>query len=112
MTARPSLDPELLERLRRGVPLRMHRTGELRLGGEPITHPRVEQALREGLDLSDGGEPIVRLGAQWCYLTIDDCPLRATAVTRDDHTLTVRLDDGEVLEVELECRPGERAGRR
>lgn len=71
--------------------------GELLFDEGPITHPRVRQALREGLDLSEGGEPIVRLGAQWCYLTIEDCPLRATAVRREGDALTMRLDDGREL---------------
>jgi hypothetical protein len=96
--ATPSpLDPKLLERLRRGVPLRMSARGELLFDAEPITHPRVRQALREGLDVSDGGEPIVRLGAQWCYVAIDDLPLRATAVRREGDALHVRLDDGREL---------------
>lgn len=93
----PALDPETLERLRRGVPLRMTARGELLFDEGPITHPRVRQALREGLDLSDGGEPIVRLGPQWCYLTVEDCPLRATAVRRDGDALHMRLDDGREL---------------
>ena len=88
------LDPAILERLRRGVPLRMTARGELRFDEQPVTHPRVRRALREGLDVSDSGEPIVRLGQQWCYLTVDDCPLRATAVTREGDRLQMRLDDG------------------
>lgn len=98
---RPSVDPELLERLRRGVPLRMSARGELLFDAEPVTHPRVRQVLREGLDVSDGGEPIVRLGPQWCYLTIDDLPLRATAVRREGEALLVRLDDGRELPLPL-----------
>lgn len=98
----PSLDPATLERLRRGVPLRMSARGELLFDAEPVTHPRVRQALREGLDVSDGGEPIVRLGPQWCYLTIDDLPLRATAVRREGEALLVRLDDGRELPLPLD----------
>jgi hypothetical protein len=98
----PSLDPATLERLRRGVPLRMSARGELLFDAEPVTHPRVQQALREGLDVSDGGDPIVRLGPQWCYLTIDDLPLRATAVRRDGDALHVRLDDGRELPLPLD----------
>ncbi|MCA9652156.1 MAG: hypothetical protein H6712_04755 [Myxococcales bacterium] len=97
------IDPETLERLRRGVPLRMSARGELRFDEGPITHPRVEQALRDGLDLSEGGEPIVRLGPQWCYLTIEDCPLRATAVRRQGDALWMRLDDGRELPLPLEA---------
>lgn len=77
--------------------MRMSARGELLFDEGPITHPRVRQALREGLDLSDGGEPIVRLGPQWCYLTVVDCPLRATAVRREGDALRMRLDDGREL---------------
>lgn len=98
----PGLDPETLERLRRGVPLRMTARGELRFDEGPITHPRVQQALREGLDLSDGGEPIVRLGPQWCYLSVEDCALRATAVRREGDALHLRLDDGREVSLRLE----------
>lgn len=98
----PGLDPETLERLRRGVPLRMTARGDLRFDEGPITHPRVRQALRDGLDLSDGGEPIVRLGPQWCYLTVEDCPLRATAVRREGDALWMRLDDGREVPLGLE----------
>ena len=97
----PPLDPELLERLRRGVPLRMTARGELLFDAEPVTHPRVRQALRAGLDTSDAGEPIVYLGPQWCYLTIEDLPLRAPAVRRDGASLLLRLDDGRELPLDL-----------
>ena len=72
--------------------------GGLVLGGEPVTHPRVIAALRAGLDLSDTGEPTVRIGAHWCYLTVEDCPLRATAVVADEHGAPqLRLDDGRTV---------------
>ncbi len=100
-TPPPAIDPAFLERLRRGVPLRMSPTGELSFDEEPITHPRVRQALRDGLDLSEGGEPIVRLGAQWCYLSIDDCPLRATAVTFGESSPLLRLDDGREVPLDV-----------
>ncbi len=94
----PGLDPEILERLRRGIPLRMDRMGGFWLGDEPVTHPRVLAAFRRGLDRSEAGEHTLHVGNQWCYIEIDDCPLRATAVTRDDHGQPqVRLDDGRTL---------------
>jgi len=89
--------PEMLERLRRGVPLVLGRTGRFRFDGEDVTHPRVDAALRAGLDVTEEGEPIVYLGDQWCYLTIEDCPLRATAVWAEGGTLHVRLDDDRTL---------------
>jgi len=92
------LDPQTLERLRRGLPLRLDRTGQFHLGDDPITHPRIRATFLAGLDLSDTGEPTLHLREQWCYLTVDDCPLRATAVLRgpDDHP-QLRLDDGRTV---------------
>ena len=92
-----AIDPEMLEKLRRGVPLVVARTGQLRFSGEPVTHPRVQQALREGIDVTDDGEPIVRLGPQWCYLHVDDLPLRILALSRDGDTLHAQLDDGRTV---------------
>lgn len=92
------LDPQTLERLRRGLPLRLDRTGQFHLGDDPITHPRIRATFLAGLDRSDTGEPTLHLREQWCYLTVDDCPLRATAVLRGaDDRPVLRLDDGRVV---------------
>mgnify|MGYP001177782610 CR=1 FL=1 len=95
-----AIDPEMLEKLRRGVPLCMARTGELRFDGEPVTHERVRRALREGIDVTDDGEPIVRLGPQWCYLRVDDLPLRIVGLTRDGDDLSADLDDGRTVRLD------------
>ena len=63
----------------------------------PSPHPRVIEALRQGLDATEQGEPIVRLGEQWAYLTVEDCVLRATSVQLEGHELHLRLDDGRVV---------------
>jgi hypothetical protein len=93
----PQIDAATLERLRRGVPLRLTARGEFRFDDGPITHRGVRDALRAGLDVSDSGEPIVRLGPQWCYLTVDDCILRVTAVRDRGGAPILRLDDGREL---------------
>jgi uncharacterized protein len=93
----PDIDPELLERMRRGVPMRMSALGEFFFGDEQITHQRTRQALRAGLDATETGEPTVQIGGQWCYLKVDDCPLRALGVRTDDAGLHVKLDDGRIL---------------
>lgn len=91
------LDEDLLERLRRGVPIRMDSRGAFFFDGAPVTHERVNEALRRGLDASDTGEPIVRLGPQWCYLHVDDLPLRALGVAEDPEGFKLRLDDGRLV---------------
>ena len=92
-----TLDPQTLERLRRGIPLRLDRTGHFHLGDEPVTHPRVHAAFLAGLDISAAGELTLQVGNQWCYLTVDDCPLRATGVLGGDPGLQLRLDDGRTV---------------
>ena len=94
MSDAPALDPDMLERLRRGVPLVLAPTGRFRFDGADVTHPRVEAALRAGLDVTEAGEPVVHLGAQWCYLTVEDCVLRGTGVLEREGGLWLRLDDG------------------
>lgn len=121
--AGPKLDPETLERLRRGVPLRMNAMGMLHFDNEVVSHPRVLAALRAGLDTTPQGEAIVWFGAQWCYLSIDDCPLRTTAVHAHERGLWLRLDDARTLPLDpstlweqpdrgLRCAvPSSRSGR-
>ena len=118
------LPPEVLERMRRGVPLVLTAGGAFLWGEEPITHERVIEALRAGLDVSDGGEPTTAIGPQWCYLKVEDTPLRVVAVAADaDATPRLRLDDGrdvpldpstlwEEPELGLRCEvPSQRSGR-
>lgn len=103
MTTSPSLPPELLEKLRRGVPLRLKRQGGFEFDGEAVTHERIDAALRAGLDVTVDGEVIVHLGPQWCYLQVDDTPLRVVAVDVQGSTLYARLDDGRRLELDPRC---------
>lgn len=92
------LDPATLERLRRGIPLRLDRTGQFHFEGDPVAHPRVHALFLAGLDRDDAGEVTLHVGQQWCYLTVDDCPLRATAVLPGDNGAPqLRLDDGRLL---------------
>lgn len=88
------IDAETLERMRRGVPLRLSAGGAWWFGDEPVTHAGLARTLLQGIDVSDGGEPIVRLGQQFCYVTIDDTPLRVVAVHADAaSTVWLHLDD-------------------
>jgi hypothetical protein len=120
-----ALDPDTLDRLRRGIPLRLDRSGRFHLGDEPVTHPRVHAAFLAGIDVSDTAgthEPTLHVGNQWCYLTVDDCPLRATGVLGDATAPQLRLDDGRTLPLDpasiweddqgLRCTaPAQRSGR-
>lgn len=102
-SASKALDPALLDRIRRGFPLRMDALGRLLFEEDEITHPGVIRLFRRGIDLSDKGELIVRVESQWTFLNASDCPLRVIRVD-GDHTQgelpRLHLDDTRVLELD------------
>jgi hypothetical protein len=92
------LDPDTLEKLRRGFPLSIDRRGGFVFDGEEITHPGVLALFRRGLDANDAGEPIVRVGEQWTYVKADDCVFRVLGVRGSPpSTARLRLDDGREI---------------
>ena len=91
----------MLERLRRSVSIRIDATGRTWIDGEAVTHPRIEQAIRDGTDVTESGEHRMMLGNQWCYLQVDDCPVRVTGVSIGaGDVATLRLDDGREVELD------------
>lgn len=96
-----ALDPAMLERIRRGFPLRLDAMGRFLFEDDEITHPGVVELFRSGIDRNDAGELILRVGEQWTYLNPSDCPLRVLTVagTPDDDTRPpqLHLDDGRAL---------------
>ena len=93
----PTLDPKLLEKLRRGFPLHMDRRGNFSFEGDPITHPGVVRLFRNCIDLSDSGEVTLGIEGKWVYLKLDDLPLLALRVDtpRGDERATMRRHLGE-----------------
>jgi hypothetical protein len=96
VSGEPELHGETLERLRRGFRLRIDRLGNFSIADEAVTHGGIDAALRAGLDLADDGRPIVRLGEQWTWLEVADCPLRVlrVAAVGDPPRPLLVLDDG------------------
>jgi len=102
-TTSAPLPADVLDRLRRSVPLALTRLGVFKWGLEPIDHARTQTTLLRGLDVADSGEAIVRIGEEWCYVTIADTPLRALGVVVDaSGSLCLRLDDGRVVRLDPE----------
>jgi hypothetical protein len=94
------LDPELLERLRRGFPLHMDRQGNFSFEGDPLTHPGIVRLFRNHLDVSEAGEITIELEGKWVYLQLDDLPLRALRIDApkgDERAPQLLLDDGRRL---------------
>lgn len=94
------LDPELLERLRRGFPLHMDRQGHFSFEGDPLTHPGIVRLFRTHLDVNEAGEVTIELEGKWVYLQLDDLPLRALRIDAphgDERGPQLWLDDGRRL---------------
>jgi hypothetical protein len=91
------LDPELLERLRRGFPLHMDRRGNFSFEGDPITHPGIVRLFRANLDATEDGEVTLGIEGKWVYLKLDDVPLRALRVVEHEAGPQLVLDDGRQL---------------
>jgi hypothetical protein len=97
-------DPELearLEALRRSSGLRLDREGRWLHEGRPVRHKRLAQALHQGIDRHpETGETIVRIGAKWCYVEVEDAPyvVRSARVEGDRVELLLSDDSWEVLD--------------
>lgn len=89
-----------LEALRRSVDLRLDREGRWHHDGAPFEHAGLIRAFERGLDVHpDTGEPILRVGSRWCYITADDTPFLVRRWTRSADGLGVLLNTGERLPV-------------
>jgi hypothetical protein len=95
-----TIDPEMLERLRRSG-IRIDRDGEFQHEGEPVRHEGLRQALFRWLDRLPDGRYVLRLDAQrFAYVDVDDTPLVARSARLDGDRVSLGLSDGseEVLD--------------
>jgi len=96
------MDPELLDRLRRGFPLRMDARGAFWFEGDPLDHPGVVAYFRRHLDADDAGDPIVCVDGKYVYVQVEDTPLRATRVIERDGAPHLILDDERIVPLDPE----------
>ena len=93
----PALDPEVLDRLRRGFPLRMDARGAFWFEEDPLDHPGVVAYFRRHLDADEAGDPIILVDGKYVYVRCDDTPLRVTRITARDDAPQLLLDDGRMV---------------
>lgn len=87
------IDPAVLEILRRSSELALDREGNWTHQGVPIGNPKIVALFNRGLDVSESGEPILRVGQQWCYLDVEDTLYIVRDLRRRGDTLIARLND-------------------
>ena len=102
------MDPALLDRLRRGFPLRMDARGAFWFEGDPLDHPGIVAYFRRHLDADEAGDPIVSVDGKYVYLKCDDLPLRVTRVVARDDAPSLVLDDGRELPLDASSLAEER----
>ena len=107
---------EALEAIRRGIDLRLDVEGRWIHEGEAFTHAGVTALFDRGLDLHPTtGEPIVRIGEQWCYIRCDDLPFVVRrwrfGANATDPALCAVLNTGAESQVERDALRCEADGR-
>jgi hypothetical protein len=89
-----TLDPEIVERLRRSG-IRIDREGEFQHEGAPVTHEGLRRALFRWLDRLPDGRTILRLDAErFVYVDVDDTPLVVRAARVSGDVVFIALSDG------------------
>lgn len=95
----PPLTEEAIERMRT-IGLRLDRAGTFWHQGDPVTHPRLRQALLRWLDVRDDGRDIVRLDERrHAYVEVEDAHLRARSARWDGDRCFVLWDDDREAEL-------------
>lgn len=95
-------EPEWLEALRRDSRIGLDAEGRFSYRGRPLENERVEALFHRGLSVRADGEVILRVGAQWCYVQVQDVPFfvdalrgaSAGSVGSGQGTVMVRLRSG------------------
>jgi len=93
----PEMDPAIVDRLRRGFPLRMDAAGRFWFEGDALEHPRVVAYFRAHIDATPAGEPIIWVDGKYVHFTCDDAPFRVAHVSLVGAALQLSLDDDRVV---------------
>jgi hypothetical protein len=91
-----------LELLRRNSRIKLDARGRFLHEGSPVTHPHIEALFRRGLRVRDDGEVTLHVGAQWCYVEVEDVPffvqrVRLLGNPASPDSLEAELTSGERL---------------
>lgn len=76
--------------------IRLDANGRFWLGGEPVVHPKMQQAFTRWIRRHpDDGRIVLSNGYDWTYIEVDDAPFFVTSVSETLGRLTLTLSDGE-----------------
>ncbi len=60
---------------------------------EPIEHPKIVELFNQSLKPSGDGRFKLEVGADWCFVTVEDAAYQVTALDEHDGRLWLRLSD-------------------
>ena len=62
--------------------------------GEPVQHPKIAEAFHRGIERGPDGRYRLRIGDDWCFVTVEDAPLQVAAALVEDARIALRLSNG------------------
>ena len=64
--------------------------------GERVEHAGISKAFLRGVTLSDDGRPMLRIGADWCFIAVDEAAFGVDSIAFKDGEPWLTLSDGAV----------------
>ena len=89
-----TMDPEILEALRRNSGLRLDSEGQFHLRDRIVENTRVQTFFHERLTVRPDGEVILTVGSQWAYVACDTVARFVESLSNDAEWLHVRFRHG------------------
>lgn len=76
--------------------------------GEPVEHPKILEAFNRGIERAPDGRYLLRFGADWCFITVEDAPLQVEVALEVDGQVVLKLSNGatEALRPDTLCEQG------
>lgn len=89
--------------------IRLDPEGRFWHDGEEVRHPAIVRSWHRGIERAPDGRYLIRFGADWAFITVDDAPFVVRRVVPAGDGLTVEVSNGasEALRPETLNRSGE-----
>jgi hypothetical protein len=74
--------------------IRLDAEGQWWHDGERVTHPKIIDAWNRGIERDDSGRCIIRFGADWAVIQVDDVPIQVLGARLHGGGVVLALSDG------------------
>ncbi len=95
--AKPALDPEVLDALRRNSGLTLSGDGVWSYQASKVPHPRVQALFHQGLVVNADSEVELHVGRTWCYVRCETVARFVDGVAIEADSFQARLRHGPTV---------------